>query len=476
MRAAMWHDPDRGIVVYENPACAEMILAHVPGARALHNGYVAAPDTLFNLQMLRKLGEVVPPPMRGYDWPHGPRIARPFESQFATANFLSVHPRALVLSDMGTGKTLAALYAADFLMGLHPKSKCLIVAPLSTLQRVWADAIMEHFIGRRSAVVLHGTAKRRLKLLEEDHDYYIVNHDGLGVGASYRKGQFELRGFAAALSKRDDIQLAIIDEISAYREARTKRSRLARLLVGNRNYLWGLSGTPTPNGPIDAYGIARLVNNYGESYVRYRERIMVKVSQWKWVYRQDAHKEARKLLSPSIRFALEDCVDLPDMVTQTRDVEMTEEQHDYFRILERDLHIILESGELTIANEAVLRQKLIQISCGAIYDENHVPHPIDCRPRISVLREVIDEAGGKVIVFAPLTSVVNMLSMALKDYSTAVITGAVGKKARDEIYQRFQEGSNPRIIIADPGTMSHGLNLHAAATIVWYGPTDRTET
>ena len=64
-------------------------------------------------------------------------------------------------------------------------------------------------------MVLHGSAQKRLELLDQEADYYIINHDGVGVGAHTRK-KFELDGFSKALAEREDIKIAVIDEASAY--------------------------------------------------------------------------------------------------------------------------------------------------------------------------------------------------------------------------------------------------------------------
>lgn len=76
---------------------------------------------------------------------------------------------------------------------------------------------------------------------------------------------------------------------------------------------------------------------------------------------------------------------------------------------------------------------------------------------------------------APLTSVVRMLDKELTEYTRAVVNGEVAHKARSEIFRAFQEDENPRVLIADPGTMAHGLTLTAASTIVWFCPVDKTE-
>lgn len=470
----MWHDPATDTLVYETPH-RDRLLQVVPEARPLNGNYAAVPVNLHNLQLLRWLGYPVVPPMAAYDWP----IARPWrarEHQKLMANFMVLNPRCFNLSDMGTMKTLAALWAADFVMQQNPGFRCLIVAPLSTLQRVWSDAIFQNFLGRRTSVVLHGSADRRRALLDTPHDFYIINYDGLGVGAP-GDTQKQPRGLYADLLARTDIRIALVDEASAYKDATTKRHRIARQLLMPRDYLWMMTGTPTPNGPIDAFGQAKLVNNaYGEKFTRYKERILYRVTQFKWLPRAGAEAEARKLLTPAIRFAIEDCVDLPPCTTQLRDVEFSPEQEKAYKEMSRDLRLRVSGGEtITAVNEAVLRWKLIQISCGAIYGPDHEVHKVDAEPRIRALREVIEQTREKVIVFAPLTSVVKLLYKELKEYTREVVNGEVPHKARSEIFRAFQEDERPRLLIADPGTMAHGLTLTAASTIVWYAPTDKTE-
>ena len=460
----MWHDKANNVVVYDlPPADGQKVLGTVPGAKALHNGFVAAPANLYNLQLLRYLGfPVIAPMEQGYDWP-GRYV--PFTAQRVTSNFLAVHPRAFVLSDMGTGKTLSALWAADFVMRQYPSLKCLIVAPLSTLQRVWADAVFNNFVGKRRAVVVHGDAKKRSELLAMDADFYIVNFDGLGV-------------IAKELVDRSDIRMAIVDEASAYRDRTTKRHKLARHLLATKDFLWMMTGTPTPNGPLDAYGMAKLVNNaHGESYMGYRDRTMQKISLYKWLPKAGATAEAYKLLTPAVRFAIEDCVDLPPITVQQRDVELSPAQNKAYKEMKRDLVIMMKSGEpVTAANEAVLRMKLIQIACGAVYaGKDRQVHTFDASPRIAALREVIEQCNEKIIIFAPLTSVLHLLQRELKDYSTRIVNGEVSQKERSEIFRAFQQDRDPRILIADPGTMAHGLTLVAATTVVWYAPTDKTE-
>jgi hypothetical protein len=266
METELFHDTKRDLLVYKT-ADPDRIVGAIAGSRRINGHIVAVPRTLYNSQLCRWLDLPVPPVMGSYDWPHRPGIT-PLAHQKLMANFMVLHPRCFNLSDMGTMKTLSTLWAADWVMQQYPKGTCraLIVAPLSILQRVWGDAIFANFLRRRTFSIVHGSAEKRAEQLAKDADFYIINFDGVGVGAHTRK-DFALDGLSKQLAERTDIQICVVDEASGYRDSRTKRHRIARLVIGKRNYLWFLTGTPTPNYPTDAYGLAKLVNNaFGMSF------------------------------------------------------------------------------------------------------------------------------------------------------------------------------------------------------------------
>ncbi len=482
-----WFDQPSNTLIYPRHA---LITQTIPEAREIAGSYVAVPRTLRNSQILRHYNFPVTPVItdENYDWPRPPHIKHPYESQKVTANFLVLHPRAFCLSDMGVGKTLSMLWAADNLMRWHKPGtfRALIVCPISVMHSIWASEIFRSFLGRRKAVILYGSAQKRLELLKQDADFYICNFDGVGIGAHTRK-KFELDGFSKALAERDDIKLAIVDEASAYKDATTKRHRIARLVIGSRPYLWLATGTPTPNAPTDAYGLAKLVNNaYGKSFTSFRLETMQLVSLHKWVPYKDGYEKASRVLQPAIRYDIKDVWDGPEMTTQQREIELTADQKKHMHALKQNLIIAMKTGQqITVANEAAARTKFVQISLGAVYDENHKVHAIDAGPRLAELKDVIEQSSGKILVFAPLTSVVEMLYKELhrphraaefgKELTCEIVNGNTSQKDRARIFQDFQQAADPRILIADPGTMAHGLNLWMAQTVVWYGPCDKTE-
>lgn len=471
------HEATNTIVYKGDPG---ELAAAIPELKQI-NGHFAVPRNLRNLQVLRYLNYPVTPIMDGYEWPRHPGIKNPYESQMMAANFMVLHRRCFNLSDMGVGKTLTTLWAADWLMRQYERGsfRALIVAPLSILQRVWADAIVKNFLSKRTFAILHGDPAKRLKELDRDVDFYIVNFDGVGTGAKIRK-KFELDGFSKALAERTDIRLAIVDEASAYKDATTKRHRIARLAIGKRDYLWLLTGTPTPNAPTDAYGLAKLVNNaYGKSFGKFQSETMFKPhpNAFKWVPFRDGYEKARNLLTPAVRIDIRDVWDAPEMTTQCREVNLTDEQKKLMAQLKKDLQVQVRSGQaINAANEAAARQKFMQVSMGAVYDEQHRVHQVDARPRYNELLDVISEANGKILIFVPLTSVIHLVYKCIINNNTAeIVNGEVGQKDRARIFKAFQETDNPRCLIADPATASHGLDLFAARTVIWFGATDKAE-
>jgi len=159
----------------------ERVLASIPTAQRVNirgQEVVVTPHKVEEVEALNNLGIGAPSPiLYHYNWPGR---FKPYQHQQDTAAFLTVNRKGLVLNEIGTGKTQSALWAADYLIETGAVSKVLIMSPLSTLERVWGDAIYMNLTHRR-AVVLHGTAERRKKLLRQNADFYIVNHDGFSI-------------------------------------------------------------------------------------------------------------------------------------------------------------------------------------------------------------------------------------------------------------------------------------------------------
>jgi len=424
---------------------------------------VIAPHRLDEVKVLNNMGIKAPSPiLHYYDWPGE---FTPFDHQRQTAAFLTLQQRGLVLNDIGTGKTQSALWAADYLIKTKKVKKVLILSPLSTLERVWADGIFKGLVHRRF-VVLHGTAERRLKLLKTEADFYIINHDGFAIISDKTQDMFDL---------------VIVDEVAVLRNPSTQRFKIFRKWV-DRNpttRLWMMTGTPTPNDPTDAWALAKLVNSpyLTKTFTAFREQVMMKIGQWKFVPRPESAEIVKHMLQPAVRYTRDECFDLPETIIQTRQAELTAEQKKHYsQMLKHFVTEAAQEGTITAVNEAVKVQKLVQIACGVAYGDDGQDITLDCTPRINLVKEVIEEAGEKVILFVPLTGALHMLERELsKHWSVGVVNGQVSSSQRNKIFQDFQHSKTPHVLIAHPGTMAHGLTLTSASTIIWYGPINSNE-
>jgi len=409
--------------------------------------------------VLRNLGYDAPAPMRDYyDWPGR---YQPFSAQREAAAFLSMYDRAFNLSELGTGKSLASLWAYDYLRSIGHFHKVLVISPLSTLERTWADEVFQHFPHLEYAV-LHGSRDKRIKLLNTDADVYIINHDGVQI-------------IEPLLVDRPDIDLVIVDEIAqAARNAGTDRWKSINKVINRHKKpraCWGMTGTPTPNAPTDAWAQCRLIspNNVPPYFNRFKGQVMRQLSQFTWVPKQEATEIVQSVMQPAVRFTRDECIDLPPLMYETRQVTLTKEQEKAYKEMVAKLRTEADEGEITAVNEAVKMAKLVQIACGVVYTSEKDEVTIPSTPRIEETREIVRQAEGKVIVFVPFVSSVNMVAQELsKDFSVEVIHGGVKKDERDRIFGAFQKGKDPKVLVAQPAAMSHGLTLTAASTIVWY--------
>lgn len=425
---------------------------------------LAIHHTVESTRVLRNMGFEVPAPIRSqYAWTGR---YKPYDHQIAMAEFLTMHRRCFNLSEMGTMKTNASLWAADWMMKRGIIRKALIISPLSTLVSVWQGDVFDTLPHRTSAI-LHGPKERRLKYLGIEADFYILNHDGLKIGE-----------LARAIRARPDIDLVIVDEAGMFRNpASAKYKALAGLLGARPDMrLWLMTGTPCPNAPTDAWGLAKLVSpdrvpKYAGAFQR---DTMLKISQFKWVPRIDAFEKAYAAMQPAIRFKKKDCISLPPVVTRDLGCGLTPAQAGAVKQLKEHMTTIGGNGsKITAANAADQINKIRQVLCGALKDPaTGRYYPLPHEPRLQALKETIDAASAKVIVVVPFKGIIRVLEEELTKagYSCAIVNGDIPMGKRAEIFKAFKTQSDPHVLLCHPAVMAHGLNLTEADMLVFYAP------
>jgi SNF2 family DNA or RNA helicase len=404
----------------------------------------------------------VPSPILGrYKWPG---VYTPFDHQRETAAFLTIHPRCLVLSEAGTGKTSAAAWAADYLMQQGQVKKVLIVCPVSIMDTAWRSDLFKTVMHRTVAIAT-GPKQRRVQVIEGNYDFTIINFDGVKV---IRK-ELEAAKF----------DLVIVDEATAIKSVSTDRWKALASLLTPATRLWLMTGTPAAQSPIDAYGLAKLVNPslVPRHFGAFRDLVMVKVTQFKWMPKRDAQDTVYSVLQPAIRFTKEECLDLPDMLYTTREVPLTKQQKHYYDLIRREMIATAAGEEITAVNAAGVLNKLLQISQGVSYTTDKEVIQFDVSDRINELLDVIHQTSHKVIVFVPFRHALDMLYDALlkAGISSEVIHGGVSGGQRAEIIKRFQTEDSPKVILLIPQAAAHGVTLTRADTVVWWGPIPSAE-
>lgn len=436
----------------------------IPRSRELEGNQVLVKWGIEEAQVLKNLNirNVPSPILAHYSWTGQ---HKPFDHQKTTSGFLTLNKRAFCFNEQGTGKTGSVIWAADYLMTQGKISRVLVICPLSIMDSAWRADLFK-FAMHRTVDIAHGSADKRRKIIGSSAEFIIINYDGVEIV----KDEVANGGF----------DLIVVDEASAYKNTQSKRWKILHNLITPKTWLWMLTGTPAAQSPLDAYGIAKLVNPGAvpKFFSAFRDMVMHKVTQFKWVPKDSAKNTVFNALQPAIRFTKDECLDLPEMTYVKREVALTKQQEKYYKLLRTRMVMQAAGEEITAVNAAVVMNKLLQISCGAVYSDDKGTIEFDVKNRYKALLEVIDESSQKVLVFVPFKHVIGILQekLTVDGVTNEVISGSVPASKRARIFDEFQKNTNPRVLIIQPQAASHGVTLTAANTVVWWGPVPSLET
>ena len=434
----------------------------VPKSTEVRDNEVLVNWGIDEMHTLKRLNINVPSPIQSqYTWT-GKYV--PFDHQKKTSAFFTMNRKSFCFNEQGTGKTASAIWAADFLLNQGKINRVLVICPLSIMDSAWREDLFT-FAPHRSVDIAHGASKKRKAIIEQGADFVIINYDGVEiVSEEIAKGGFDL---------------IVVDEATHYKNSQSKRWKTLNKLVGDDTWLWMMTGTPAAQSPLDAYGLAKLIDASAvpRFFGSFRDMVMRKITQFRWIVKPEATDLVFNVLQPAIRFTKEECLDLPDMTYVKRKVELTRQQQKYYDLLKKKLTLKIGDDEVSAVNAAVIMNKLLQISAGAVYTDEGDTLEFDIKHRYKVLREVIDESSQKVLIFVPFKHTIDILTDKLRTdgITTEVIRGDVPVSRRTDIFKRFQTTDSPRVLVIQPQSAAHGVTLTAANTVVWWAPTPSLE-
>lgn len=383
----------------------------------------------------------------------------PHNYQSYAIDYIETHPVAAVLLDMGLGKTVISLTAiADLLFDSFEAHRILVVAPLRVARDTWPAEISKwQHLKHLTYAVAVGTVKERKAALSAGADITIINRENLGWLIDSSGYEF-------------DYDMVIIDELSSFKNHKSKRFQSLMKVRPKVKRIIGLTGTPSSNGLMDLWAefklldfgerLGRFITHYRNNYFIPDKRNGEIIYSYKPMpYAEDAIY--RKISDITISMKSTDHLQMPELITSQYEVQLSEDEEQRYEELKADFILELPEGEITAANAASLTGKLSQLANGAIYDDEGNILEFHDR-KLDALEDIIESANGKPLLVAYWFK--HDLQRIEKRFNVREI-----KTSKDII--DWNNGDIP-VAVIHPASAGHGLNLQAGgSTLIWFGLT-----
>jgi SNF2 family DNA or RNA helicase len=282
---------------------------------------------------------------------------------------------------------------------------------------------------------------------------------------------------------REKMDIWVIDEMTCFKNGTSDRSKVAQQLSKHFRAVWGMSGNPTPNSPSEAFGQAKVINPNNPFLPRYftkfKQMVEMEVGPYVWIPRPEAKAVVHKVLQPSIRYTRAECFDIPPMVHNLVEIEMSDEQKKAYEAMKKELYYEYEQGEISASNAGVKAMKLLQISAGAVKDNEGKILYLDDTPKIKYILDTWenDLGRGKLVVVSAFRASVERLTAVFRKekIKCELIYGQMSLNQRTSIVNDFQTGSL-QILVVQPQAVSHGLCFDATNMVIWHSLVASGET
>jgi SNF2 family DNA or RNA helicase len=388
-------------------------------------------------------------------------IPAPYAHQQTTTDFIVDTKCCLITSDPGTGKTRAVLDAHVILGG-----KALVLAPLSILEAAWGEDIDKFQPNIKYGVAY---AKNRKQVFEDNkNEMVITNFEAVNF---LQKNPQYLKQF-------DTI---VIDEFTAFKNREAKRSKNLNKIISHFTNRIAMSGTPNSNTILDIWHPVFLVDGgerLGSRFYAFRNQACTpKFNGFanEWVDKPGIEEAvANKLSDICIRYALSDCMDLPDKIVRTINTKLTPNVQKQYKTLAEESVLYTKSGTVNAVHAAARVKKLLQLVTGAVYDEDGVVQFVH-QERYDIVMTLVSQRAHSLVAFNWKHERDALVEMANKEGITYdIIDGSVKPEKRNDIVARYQAG-HIKVLFCHPQSAGHGLTLTKANTVIWCSPTYNAE-
>ena len=362
--------------------------------------------------------------------------------------------------------TLTAL--RDLMLDDMSVSKVLVIAPLRVARDTWPAEVekWDHLHDLDVSVIV-GTVKERTAALNYNAMIYVINRENVKWLVEY----YEKNGL------RWDFDCVVIDELSSFKNHQAQRFKWLRKIRPFVKRWIGLTGTPTSNGLMDLWAeigildggerLGRFIGRFRDAYFKAGSMNPQTGVVFSYIPRPGAEEQIYERISDiTISMKALDYLDMPECVYVNHEVEMSKPERKLYDQLKTDLIIPTEDGDIDARNAAALSNKLLQMSNGAVYDENGDARVIHSR-KLEMLDDLIESANGQPVLIA----------YWFKHDRARIVEHLIeaGYEPRDiresDDIKDWNAGKIP-VAMIHPAGAGHGLNIQAGGHIlIWFGLT-----
>lgn len=382
----------------------------------------------------------------------------PYDYQKYAIDFIVDNKVCALLIDMGMGKSSVTLSAIDILIKNNKVKKVLVIAPIRVAKTTWPDEIRkwDHLSNLTFSVAV-GTEKERKDALRRKADIYIINRENV-------EWLVNKSGF------RFDFDMLVIDELSSFKSWSAKRFKSLLKVRPLVNRVVGLTGTPSSNGLMDLWAeyrildlgqrLGRYITHYREEYFLPDKRNANVIFSWKLKpFAEDLIYE--RITDITISMKAIDYLKMPELIINEVKVDLDEQDKKVYKALKDDMLVDLKGAEIDAVNAAVLSNKLLQMSNGAIYDEDRNVVVVHDK-KLDALEDLIEQANGKNVLVAYWFK--HDLERIKSRFNCREIL-------KDSDIRDWNNGLI-QVGLIHPASAGHGLNLQTGGSIlIWFGLT-----
>lgn len=418
---------------------------------------------------------------------------QPYEHQRKVVADTALSPYWAYFLEMGCGKSKILLDKVSVLASINKIKAAVIIAPKGVYSNWVNKEIPQHFQTSSKyhagpyVILKWGDKSRAFKeIWKEVLDpkfnpksfiFFVINIEAL----SSKSGVQALNDF---LSKFAPECLICCDESTVIKNPKAKRTVAAVKAAHRCFYRAILTGSPVTKSPLDLYAQCAFLKQgiLGHtSFYTFRNEYAIMKDQvnpyngatYKQIIGYRNEDKLRDILKKfSTRITKQECLDLPEKIYTTREVEMTPEQKAYYDAIKKENLALLENGDQISAQIAITRLlRMHQIVCGCTKTDSGEEIIIK-NNRVAELMDILAETSGKVIIWANYrANIKEILEAIKKEYGEKSVVSYFGDTStadRELAVKRMQEDPECRFFVGNTQTGGYGITLTAATTTIYY--------